>query len=223
MTDIEQEMAERFYGFGRWKAPYWFIGPEQGQDKKEDNKLEPRLRAWEKLGKPELADLKDFHDLLRPGMWTEESAPLQKTWRKLMLVLLSSRPGLFDNEDLRRYQRTRLGRATGETCLLELSGLPANSGKITRDRESFLDRRIARLKCAIETYEPKLVVMYGKGHQKQFGEIAKPLPELDRAALVGKTLILFTTHTNARGLSDEHWRNLGKALSAAAKSTNQEN
>ena len=221
MTDIEREMAERFYGFGRWKAPYWFIGPEQGQDKKEKDELGPRLSAWEKLGRPELADLKDFHDLLRPGMWTEEGAHLQKTWRKLMLVLLSSRPGVFDKEDLRQYQRTKLGRAceeTDETCLLELSGLPANSGKITRDRESFLDRRIARLACAVETYKPKLVVMYGKGQKKHFERIVKPLPELDKTTVVGETVVLFTKHTNARKLTDEHWCNLGKSLQEAMRS-----
>ncbi len=221
MADIEQEMAERFYGFGRWKAPYWFIGPEQGQAKDEKDELGPRLRAWEKLGKPELADLKDFHDQLHPGMWTEKGAPLQKTWRKLMLVLFSSRPGSFDKEDLRQYQQTKLGRASegiGETCLLELSGLPANSGKIARDRESCLDRRIARLASAVETYKPKLVVMYGRGQQKVFERIVKPLPELDRATVVGKTVILFTKHTNARKLTDEHWCNLGKSLQEAMRS-----
>jgi hypothetical protein len=216
MSDIEKEMAENFYGFGSWTSPYWFIGPEQGQGKSEDDDLGPRLRAWESLGKPELADLKEFHDKISQGMWTKEGTPLQKTWRKLMLVLFSSRPALFDTENLREYQRTKLGRARGEigeTCLIELSGLPANSSKTVRDRKSFLDRRISRIVRALETSTPKLIIMYGKGQKEHFAKIVKPLPEIDNAAVVGKTVVLFTKHTNARKLTDEHWRNLGKSLS----------
>jgi hypothetical protein len=27
------KMAEDFFGYGRWEAPYWFIGPEAGMGK----------------------------------------------------------------------------------------------------------------------------------------------------------------------------------------------
>jgi hypothetical protein len=221
MADTEQEMAERFYGFGSWSSPYWFIGPEQGQSKNENDKLGPRIRAWESLGKPELVDLKKYHDLISPGLWTREGAPLQKTWRKLMLVLFSSKPDLFDKEDLREYQRSKLGRTCeeiGETCLIELSGLPANSSRTVRDRKSFVDRRISRIVAALETHKPKVVVMYGKGEVRHFGQIVKPLPELDKATVVGQTLVLFTKHTNARKLTDEHWCNLGRSLTEAMQS-----
>lgn len=30
MHDRILEMAKRSFGYGRWEAPYWFIGPEQG-------------------------------------------------------------------------------------------------------------------------------------------------------------------------------------------------
>jgi hypothetical protein len=31
LDKAEEEMARECYGYGRWGAPYWFIGPEQGQ------------------------------------------------------------------------------------------------------------------------------------------------------------------------------------------------
>jgi len=28
-----ENMAEHFFGYGRWDAPFWFIGPEAGMGK----------------------------------------------------------------------------------------------------------------------------------------------------------------------------------------------
>ena len=223
MTDREKEMALGFYGYGHWTAPYWFIGPEQGQGKHEKDDLGLRLRAWERLGKPDLADLKEFHDLIDPGMWTREGTPLQSTWRKLMLILLTSLGESVAKEALRTYQRCKLGRKKGQTCLIELSGLPANSSRTDRDRKTFLQKRILRIAQELKTHNPTFVVMYGKTYQSSFGEIIGQLPKLDEVTFVGSTAILFTKHTNARKLSDEHWRGLGKKLSAAVKRANQEN
>jgi hypothetical protein len=38
---LELEMAQNCFGYGRWDAPYWFIGPEQGKgnDEPDDNTL----------------------------------------------------------------------------------------------------------------------------------------------------------------------------------------
>jgi hypothetical protein len=223
MNEIEHEMAEFFYGYGCWAAPYWFIGPEQGQARHEKDDLRPRIRAWENSGKPDLADLKDFHDHLMPGMWTAERTPLQSTWRKLMLILLTSLGERTDKEDLRKYQRLKLGRKDGQTCLIELSGLPANSSRTKRDTERFLNKRIQRIAYELKTHKPKFVVMYGKSHQKHFGEIIKRIPELDEVTHVGSTAAFFTKHTNARKLSDEHWRSIGMNLSAALNNAKQEN
>jgi hypothetical protein len=40
-----REMALGCYGYGRWGAPYWFIGPEQGQSRRENDDLRPRLEV----------------------------------------------------------------------------------------------------------------------------------------------------------------------------------
>src|ERR1700741_2319450 len=61
--DYELEMARRSYGYGRWDAPYWFIGPEQGKGRAEPSGNSQRVNAWRKLGENELCDCLDFHEI----------------------------------------------------------------------------------------------------------------------------------------------------------------
>jgi hypothetical protein len=59
--DHTREMGRRSYGFGRWTAPYWFIGPEPGQSREEHDDLTSRAEAWRSLGGCELMDCREFH------------------------------------------------------------------------------------------------------------------------------------------------------------------
>jgi hypothetical protein len=61
-------MACRNYGYGRWKAPYWFIGPEQGMGLHE-NGLDRRVKAWLALGSLELNDCREFHHRIGEMRW----------------------------------------------------------------------------------------------------------------------------------------------------------
>jgi hypothetical protein len=216
MTELEQEMAERFYGFGRWDAPYWFIGPEPGQAKKEDNKLEHRSRAWRKCGKLEIVDLKEYHDHLELGLHTKEEAALQFTWNKLMLTLLEYQSQATTVEDRRVYQRLRLGRVDKETCLIELSGLPANNSSTIRERERFLPSRVLRLQEALaeklKSPSPGFVVMYGKRSHNYFNSVFGSTLEQDRVVRVGSTVVVLAPHPNTHGLINNYWITLGKSL-----------
>jgi hypothetical protein len=62
MDEGIREMAGRCYGYGRWDAPYWFIGQEQGMARDEKNNLKPRVEAWLYLGGCELSDCREFHE-----------------------------------------------------------------------------------------------------------------------------------------------------------------
>jgi hypothetical protein len=64
MDQEVREMARRCYGYGRWDAPYWFIGPEPGQARDENNDLMPRAKSWLDLGGGELIDCHAFHSLI---------------------------------------------------------------------------------------------------------------------------------------------------------------
>ena len=51
------DMARHWYGYGRWEAKYWFIGPEPGQpegDNVEGDNVRARCKAWIELGRGEL-------------------------------------------------------------------------------------------------------------------------------------------------------------------------
>lgn len=82
------DMALRFYGYGRWDAPYWFIGREQGQALKENNDLQARYNAWLQLGSPELCDCEEFSAAINEHSWHREGK-LQSTWRPLILRLMA--------------------------------------------------------------------------------------------------------------------------------------
>src|SRR5450631_3929638 len=125
--DQELEMARRCYGYGRWAAPYWFIGPEQGQDRDENDDLNRRIEVWRGLGGEELSDCRAFHAKLGNDKWHREIPRLQSTWRPLMLLLMTFLEKPTDNPSLRNYQRDSWGSLEGETCVIELSGLAANS------------------------------------------------------------------------------------------------
>jgi hypothetical protein len=117
--DYELEMARRSYGYGRWDAPYWFIGPEQGKGQAESSGNSQRVNAWQKLGQNELCDCLDFHAQISDMSWHRGRPSLQPTWRPLILLLKTFLNQPSDIESLREYQRDRWGRVKGgETCWL---------------------------------------------------------------------------------------------------------
>ena len=99
-----REMALRCYGYGRWSAPYWFIGPEQGQAPEENDDLKPRVKAWQHLEATELTDCCEFHALIGEKRWHRERPKLQSTWRPLLLLLMTYLGKRTDRDALRNYQ-----------------------------------------------------------------------------------------------------------------------
>ena len=104
MDEALKDMAIQCYGYGRWDAPYWFIGPEQGQASKENHDLEPRLKAWLRLGARELDDCEEFSVAINEHSWHRDGK-LQSTWRPLILLLMTFLNRPADKESLRTYQR----------------------------------------------------------------------------------------------------------------------
>jgi hypothetical protein len=171
MDEDIHEMARRCYGYGRWDAPYWFIGLEQGQGQKENNDLALRLRAWHELGSPELCDCQKFHSAINEHRWHRDGK-LQSTWRPFILLLLTYLKKSTVPESLRRYQRSEWGRTNGETCVIELFGLAANNLTVVRDRKSFQHERIQRICEMMLESHPELVVMYGTSEKESWEQIA---------------------------------------------------
>ena len=169
-----------FAGYGCPKAPIWFIGLEKGIagqtltdfDKNVPTRCEFRsimdLReAHLKLvsnGFPmDLENLKSFLKL--PAVW------------KWMARIVGVRNGAFDPRDkdaVHEYVRRRLGRASGETFLTELSPLPQRGLNDAKTWARYVDpacpdvailkqQRADKIKSFFALYKPRLVVSYGIG------------------------------------------------------------
>ncbi len=213
MHALQERMARSSFGFGKWDAPYWFIGPEQGKGRGEapDNTL--RSSAWERLGCAEVCDCREFHDLIGEDRW-HARAQLQKTWSSLIRLLLTYMDRPADNESVRAYQRDEWGSSRGETCVIELSGLAARSLSTPTEREIFREERIEMIRSRMERYRPELVVMYGAGQiehwrgvagcEVRVGEPARRAPH--------RTILACTNHPVAHGVGTQYWLEFGEKL-----------
>lgn len=91
-----------------------------------------------------------------------ESPPTQATWRQLIRLLLAYKGVSPDLDDVRAYQRDHWGHETGETCVIELSGIPA------RDRLRFLSLRVDRIRQQMREHP---VAVRGSGRRERGGAI----------------------------------------------------
>jgi hypothetical protein len=218
MNDEIENMARNFFGYGRWDAQYWFIGPEPAGDRHTQ-----RAAAFKNLGIDGLCDCKEFHDEIE----VDWSGKLQKTWKRLILLLKSfvGEEGEKEFPDrgnlaqsLLSYQRSRWGLRNGDTCVIELRGLNTKDNAEYREIcNTELAGRIERIQDRLKAsqHKPKLVVMYGKTEEGRWGQIADLPLVLDRPVKHGPTTFVFAYHPNARGhkgdywLKDSYWEDLG--------------
>jgi|SRR5271167_2587190 len=213
MANAEEELAKGCYGYGSWKAPYWFIGPEQGQSAAEYDDLKLRFEAFRKLGKDGLCDCGIFHDFIRETRWHRARKPaLQPTWRRLVLLLLTFLKQDSDNDSIRAYQRDQWGRLSGETCVIELSGLPARNLNVFRARDAFREKRIRFIRQKLLAFKPVFVVMYGMRAKKCWEEIAGIRLAVSKARKVNSIIVAFAAHPVSFGLKKKYWAVLGRRM-----------
>lgn len=204
-------MAEHFFGYGKWEAPYWFIGPEAGMAKAGDS-LELRYRSWKQLGSAPVVDCAAHHRGFGFLKWHQDEPPTQATWRQLIRLLLAYKGHPTDTESIREYQRDKWGSSRGETCVIELSGLAAPSMRSERDRTTFLARRVARIRELLTNHSPEFVVLYGQGDRAQFERIAQKTFDSNGLGGIGNTVGMIASHPVTTGLRNEYWVNLGQTL-----------
>lgn len=205
-------MAQRWYGFGSWDAPFWFIGLEPGAADDKPDYLLRCANAWNRSGGTELVDCVAYHRELGFTKWHElPRPPLQPTWRALIRLLLVVQNGSAAREEVRAYQRSHWGMMKGETAVLELSSLAARNLRTDRDRSTYLLQRVTSLRSRIQEHLPKLVVMYGLGHAEQWTAMAGMKLEPGRPERRGGTTILLAPHPQTRGMSNADWERLGHA------------
>jgi hypothetical protein len=117
------DYCEKFFGYGRWTAPIWFIGIEEAGGHNEAE-IERRLETWSARGRLDLEDAPSFYPACGNAAWHGTGATLQPTWEQLIRMLLRGR-GVEDTKAALLDYQQKLGASTGETCVIELLPLPS--------------------------------------------------------------------------------------------------
>jgi hypothetical protein len=222
-----------FHGFGTYDGRYWFIGMEPGGGESEED-IARRLEAWDRRGRPELDDVAEYHALTGHTRLFDEKPKLQSTWKGLMMIALAAEGQPAGDADLQAYQRDRLGRPDGETCLLELLPLSSpNTGRwlygsisaipYLKDRKTYRARMtpvgVRRLARAMALHRPEVVVFYSRTYRDTWKEIAGPVDwqtnedGVEYARRDG-TLLVITHHPAAWGVPWDHFTRVGRFIAA---------
>jgi hypothetical protein len=203
----QREMARAWYGYGRWEAPYWFVGLEPGGDE-----IEVCARMWGRLGKGELLDIVAHHEE-HELRWFDEDSHTQPTWARLIWLILAYQDRIPSREATLEYQRTRLGRLEGETALIELSCVPARHNQIAAPRELYREERVQRIRERLLEHAPQFVVFYSPApdYLPAWRRIAGLRLEPNVPGLVGETACVVTHHPIG-ALSRAYWTGIGVQL-----------
>lgn len=225
------DFAQTFYGYGNYSGPYWFVGMEEaGGDSFEE--VERRLVAWSGRGQRELEDVASFHKAIGHDELFQEHPPLQRTWSKLMRIILSAERDEVDREKLREYQRDSLGRLEGQSCLIELFPLPSPStahwmyaehstlhhlASRKAYHEHYVKPRIEHIRESIKWHKPKAVIFYSTTFHDLWRCIVEPsyIFEERNGVLIAQgvgTTFFIIKHPVTRGITNAYFHNVGQMI-----------
>jgi hypothetical protein len=212
MDDAKALAARRWFGYGRWDAPYWFIGMEPGGA--DDH---ASYEAWRQLGGAELIDCREHNLRSKFFLWHRDRPKPQRTWIRLIQLLLGYERKPADLEAAKLYQRDRWGTLNGDAVLAELSALHAKDLDTPIDRNTYRSQRIATLRARLETFRPKFCVFYGVKYQNFYQTIAGTVLYPNGYSWCGSTLCALVQHPIGRNIptemkSGEWWANKGRLM-----------
>lgn len=216
IADVKALAAESWFGYGRWDAPYWFIGMEPGGDDGHAS-----YEAWQSLGGDELIDCREHHLWkrttlhLQDPLWTRwhdgDRPPTQPTWRRLIQLLLAYKGEETDMDAVSRYQRQPWGSLRGETAVIEVAAIhsPKMSGVVP-----FREERVAVIRERMVANRPRFALFYGTSYREIYEEIAGRF-DGDGFVWSGDTLCTLVQHPTARpGHSPRWWIDKGEQIRA---------
>lgn len=217
LTPTERIRLLTFLGFGNPRAPYVFIGMEEGLTETLDYPLLAQLKDRASL--PAVADLRDSG--VHPGKYLfGRHPPIQSTWNVLIRVLLALEGRRErDNDAVRGYQRDALGSYAGTSLLLELMPLPARNMDYWSpydqyfpqfpSRAAYLHKMIPKRVDAIReylSYGPRLVIAYGTRYLPEYAGIFPSIARWEErgefaCGRAGQTSVLLMPHPTARQMN----------------------
>jgi hypothetical protein len=217
-----------FYGYGSWTAKLWFIGMEEGGGTSM-KEIAKRLTIWDRRGRAELEELRDYHQALGVTAHFGPAARIQATWGKLARIALAAEGhDAVDKESVRDFQRHRLGRHGESTALIELLPLPSPSTShwlyadlgipslATREayRDSLAPAREQALSQKIAAYHPDAVVFYGMAYRPEWERITgSPFAEVPGQRFLianGNPRYFLAPHPAAQGVKGSDFDAIGE-------------
>jgi hypothetical protein len=199
-----------------------------------------RYCVWRDRGKRELDDIVEHHAAVNSDLELHRrsrfgpNARLQPRWAGLIRLLFAADGVPTSREQVRSFQRSKLGRMGGTNSLLELLPLPSphldewpysrySAIPCLQDRTSYSNAiaplRVEHLTARIREHRPKLVLFYGLKYRDwwqqiagtPFGSTAVPGFEL---ATGGSTLFAMTQHPVTPGVSNQYYVDAGALIAA---------
>jgi len=224
-----------FLGYGNRMAKYWLIGMEEG-GADQFEKVYKDIAEWKENGSKEFCDILESYN--------EENCPpdakkyfydnpvvIQKTWNKLIRLLLSIDHEIIDINEIREFQKHHLWKKDGDNSLIEFFPLPNISiedwvyeGKISlkflNNRKELIREmaplRIERIRDKIKIYKPKVVVFYSTTpiYMKFWKQIIGSELKTDndkKYSINIKDGVIYAIipHPNRPGISNRDYENLG--------------
>jgi hypothetical protein len=117
-----EQYIEKFYGYGNWKSPIWFVGIEEGGGNSEEE-IKKRINSWFKF-QTDLIDIKQHHiNIGLPEYFIKGN--LQPFWKKLIRIKLSIENKRCNNEIIRDVQKNNWGQLDSDNAIIELFPLPS--------------------------------------------------------------------------------------------------
>ena len=208
MIDARDAAARQWFGYGRWGAPYWFVGMEPGGTDDHTS-----YDVWRALGGAELIDCRKHHLCSGYTRWHgSDRPPTQSTWRRLIQALLAFKGEPTDMDTVSRYQRNRFGSEDGETAVIELSALHAPNLQADVERTVHREARIGDLRQRIETHQPRFAIFYGTTYRSEYARVAGAFGA-DGTTQLKNTLCVLTPHPTAPGgPAPAYWIALGRTI-----------
>ncbi|MDF7800022.1 hypothetical protein P4C99_11155 [Pontiellaceae bacterium B1224] len=217
LTDKELDHLLRFVGYGRLDSDIWFLGMEEGV-KKGATVSENIQNIRARLKFRQVEDCRDAHEILDITMHHSGKKKIQSTWRGMCYIMLRLEDRAADRESIRNYQANSLGRAQGNTLLVELMPIP-KSKIASWDYENFIPqftsatdyyrttkpRRIQYLRQLLSQHHPKVIIGYGKEFWNDYKALFPALnfskERCFEVAYNEKMLVVLTDHFVARSMN----------------------
>lgn len=187
---VRDEAARKWFGYGRWDAPYWFVGMEPGGTEDAAS-----YESWKRLGGGELIDCKQHHLDTNFDRWHgEDQHGAQPTWRRLIQTMLGFEGHNATLEDVLRCQHEGWGCEDDDTALIEVNALHAPGLASDLDRTKYRNERIALVPERLTEYGPVFALFYGLTYREIYERIAGTPFDTEGFVWSGKTLCVLTPH-----------------------------